>query len=379
MLKLGEQLGIVLLTLMACYILVRYMLISGAKVLPYPPRPPTIPVIGNIMDIRTPSAWLKLTKYKKTYGLGRSVFVLNFLKAMNDLLEKCASKYSDRPVLTFANDLVGLNRVDSEEWHAQCKLAHAALGPATVIDYIIMQEDIMAGLAKDLLKTPKNFYSLIHVAAGKIVITITYGTQPSTTEDEFIFIAEKVNRIGTQAAMPGTYLCDILPILAYGRQAVHDMLNKPFEYVKKEMVYVSPLQAGTAPPSLVQRLLSDPPENITNMEERIKGTARSMYVAGADTVYSAMLTFILAMALNWNKQHLAQVEVDRVVGTDRLPMIEDMPNLPYELFGWFLTPGLAYRSSKDNVYEGYFIPKSTIVIPMCGQWIPTCADVPTPG
>ncbi|OCH91964.1 cytochrome P450 [Obba rivulosa] len=368
----------------------RHARTSGARSLPCPPGPPTLPIVGNIMDMGTPSAWQKLAEYKKTYGnlvyfhgFGKSVLVINSLEAMNDLLDKRANKYSDRPMLIFGSELVGLNRTFAlcdygEEWRAQRKLAHAALGPAAVRDYVEAQEDIAAGLANDLLKTPEDFHNLIRVASGRIVITITYGTRPGATENGFVLIAEEVNRIGGEAAIPGAYLCDILPILkyapswvpfqrtaAYGRQAVHDMLNKPFDYVKKEMA------SGTAPPSLVQRLLSDPPENITNLEERIKAAAGTMYGAGAESTFSAVLTFVLAMALNPDKQRLAQAEIDRVVGMDRLPIIEDIPNLPYinavikETMRWnpSLPLGVAHRSSEDDVYEGYFIPKSTIVIP----------------
>jgi len=35
------------------------------------------------------------------------------------------------------------------------------------------------------------------------------------------------------------------------------------------------------------------------------------------------------MALNPEKQKAAQAEIDRVIGGDRLPIIEDRENLPY--------------------------------------------------
>ncbi len=41
------------------------------------------------------------------------------------------------------------------------------------------------------------------------------------------------------------------------------------------------------------------------------------------------MTFVLAMLKNPEAQRLAQLEIDRVVGTDRLPTFEDKENLPY--------------------------------------------------
>lgn len=66
----------------------------------------------------------------------------------------------------------------------------------------------------------------------------------------------------------------------------------------------------------------------------------------------------------------AQVELDRVVGRDRLPTVEDEQNLPFchaiikeverchNPF-WLGTPHVA---SEDFVYEGHYIPKDTVVV-----------------
>lgn len=53
-----------------------------------------------------------------------------------------------------------------------------------------------------------------------------------------------------------------------------------------------------------------------------------------------MQTFFLAMLVYPEVKHKAQEEIDRVVGTDRLPTLEDRENLPYidavvnEAFRW---------------------------------------------
>lgn len=88
-----------------------------------------------------------------------------------------------------------------------------------------------------------------------------------------------------------------------------------------------------------------------------------------------------------------QAEVDRVVGRDRLPTFEDRPFLPYVdwvvweclrwnpgmpfrlhcanfsvraggLKNWLVTPlGVAHSVTEDDVYEGYWIPRGTTVLP----------------
>lgn len=64
-------------------------------------------------------------------------------------------------------------------------------------------------------------------------------------------------------------------------------------------------------------------------------------------------------------------EFDRVVGSGRLPSMQDRPSLPYvnaaikETTRWrvALPLSIARRTREDDFYEGYYIPKGTIVLP----------------
>ena len=103
---------------------------------------------------------------------------------------------------------------------------------------------------------------------------------------------------------------------------------------------------------------------------------------------SAMHTFILAMTLYPDIQKRAQAEIDAVVGNGRLPSFEDRENLPFvealvkETLRWrcpaplstspsctgyllncLMSHGIAFphRCMEDDVHDGYFIPKGTIV------------------
>ena len=70
-------------------------------------------------------------------------------------------------------------------------------------------------------------------------------------------------------------------------------------------------------------------------------------------------------------QRQAQEEIDRVVGTDRLPTFEDRSRLPFvtciswEILRWNpIAPlGVAHATVQDDVYEGHWIPKGTSLIP----------------
>ena len=92
------------------------------------------------------------------------------------------------------------------------------------------------------------------------------------------------------------------------------------------------------------------------------------------------------MAMNPEVLRKAQAEIDTVVGINRLPDFNDRPYLPYvnamikETMRWqlvlplgkrflnvrllrlFIMAGATHMATEDDEYDGYFIPKGTVVI-----------------
>jgi cytochrome P450 len=119
----------------------------------------------------------------------------------------------------------------------------------------------------------------------------------------------------------------------------------------------------------------------------IPDVAGLVYTAGSDTTVTAVNAFFLAMLVYPDVQAKAQAEIDRVVGTDRLPEMKDCMGLPYvegvmnECLRWLpVAPmgelsahppdrcskealiAVPHRTSQDDEYRGYFIPKGSLVL-----------------
>ena len=86
--------------------------------------------------------------------------------------------------------------------------------------------------------------------------------------------------------------------------------------------------------------------------------------------HSALSAFFVAMALHPDVQRKAQAELDAVVGEAHFPKLADRDRLPYvnavvkELLRWHVVTPLSvpHLNISDDVYDGYFIPKDSIVL-----------------
>ncbi|KAL0068085.1 hypothetical protein AAF712_004745 [Marasmius tenuissimus] len=76
------------------------------------------------------------------------------------------------------------------------------------------------------------------------------------------------------------------------------------------------------------------------------------------------------MAMHPDIQKKAQVQIDSIVGRDRMPTLQDIPQLPYvsalvtEIMRWHgIAPlGVPHRLNTDDYYEGFYLSKDTVVI-----------------
>ncbi|KAG1842002.1 cytochrome P450 [Suillus subalutaceus] len=101
-------------------------------------------------------------------------------------------------------------------------------------------------------------------------------------------------------------------------------------------------------------------------EAVIKAVAGTTYAAASSSALSA---FMMAMIMFPEVQKKAQAEIDQVTGGTRMPDFGDRESMVYleatycEVLRWCqVTPlGVPHMTTESDVYNGYFLPKDTIV------------------
>ncbi|KAF5310107.1 hypothetical protein D9619_010511 [Psilocybe cf. subviscida] len=298
----------------------------------------------------------------------------------------------------------------------QRRLLHKALGAPTIPSYHPFLLTETRSFLRRLIVSPSSYTRHIRRYAGGLTLSVIYGYEvvrdgpaddaqdaavsssskagnnsavpnagkPQPEVDDMLALAEECVGILSNkvAAGGGIWAVDVFPSLqrlpawlpgmgwktdsAKWKKRMEEFVDRPYEYVKMSM------KSGNYKPSFCSTLLADTSMHGSDREEfefDLKWSANSMYSASLDTTITTVAHFMLAMMLNPGLLRRAQGEIDEVVGSDRLPTFSDRENLPYiecifkESLRWGVPVplNLPHRLMEDDIYNGMFIPKGSLV------------------
>ncbi|KAH9477965.1 Cytochrome P450 monooxygenase 208 [Psilocybe cubensis] len=373
----------------------------------FPPGPKGLPLIGNALDFPTKNLGPEYAQWGKKYNskfnsisdilhasaFGSHVIIINSRQIADELFDRRAAKFSDRPSL-HTLDLCGMTSYNlaimryGDKWRLGRKYAlqifRQAASPPNDFSNTIVNSVHKA--LKGLLNTPENLWDHNKMLSISIPMSSMYGYDAKSTDDPCIVAADETFSLGMELASPGGSLINIIPLLRYvppwfpgavsqrkaelSRKLTALMISIPLEFTKTRVVGFGRREAR---PSVVGDFLKK--KNTVGCskedEEAIMSVASTAYAAASDTTQSATGTFIYLMVVNPDIQIKAQAQIDSVLGGKRLPTYEDRPFMPYieaiyrEVLRWAPpgAVGFPHCSTEDDFYDEYFIPKERFINP----------------
>ncbi|RPD65871.1 cytochrome P450 [Lentinus tigrinus ALCF2SS1-7] len=389
-----------------------------ARQLPHPPGPRGLPLVGNLFDIPSPQAfpWETYLEWGRQHdsaiirvsALGMNVVVANTLEVANELLDKRSAIYSDRPRMVMLCELVGFGWGTAfmpygDPWRDSRRMAHHEFSPSSVKRFRPNEHKATRRFLFNMYHHPEKMMDNLRHLAGATILSIGYDIDVKSLHDHWIVTAEAAADSISETTNAGSYLVDVVPILKHlpvwfpgagfqkqartWRASVDRLLNAPYEDVQRRLV--TDEVGDCAAKSLIEAF-GRTPKDPAYTDYIMRATLGSLYVGGADTTVSALGSFFLAMVLNPEIQEKARKELDHVVGSHRLPEFSDEPSLPYidaivkETLRWNPVvplgdqllfplsvrqyvliegaPDVPHMLTEDDVYNGYFLPKGTLVV-----------------
>ncbi|KAF9014254.1 cytochrome P450 [Cyathus striatus] len=384
----GQMLLVALI--IAGSILVYLLLRPGKKGRHLPPGPPTYPIIGIIPSL---PLHIQFTKWAKLYGdvytvkVGSvTMIVMSSVEAVRHIIEKNTALTSDRPANYFA-DLVSEYQPQpfilftgySELWRNQRRAVHEILRAQTcLIRYMHIQKAEIYQLAIELLKDPEAFANHTRRLHFSSIMNVVYGIRiPSSSSDIYIKFYDFMKGWGS-ILVPGAQTpVDAFPILKFVPEILDPWkkLGKKLSRQEKDLYFgffervEKRVERGEGNGCFAEMLLE---KGATWGLDRIRINylCRALVEAGADTSNAAVQTFLLMMVAFPDEMKKAQLEIDSVIGTDRMPVLEDIDELPYVraviLEALRLRPvapiGVPHATSGVVNYNNYLIPEGATLV-----------------
>jgi cytochrome P450 len=317
---------------------------------------------------------------------GTDYIWLSSPRAVKDLLDKKSNIYSSRSPAPFAQDVASGGKRQlfmsyGTEWRNLRKSSHALLNATSATKYQPIQDYESKQLMTELLDSPRRFYEHNRRYSASVIMLLTYGYRLPTWEHPLLKKIYSVLDNLTEMTAPGAHVVDSFPSLAslpqwllgnWRSQAQrfyeHDskIYNDLWQQLKKGVD-----QGQTADCFCKDYYLSDPYKHgIDDLQAAYM--CGGLVEAGSETTSTTLNNFVLAMLLFPDAMVKAQEEIDRVIGSDgaRMPTWEDEKDLPYvrslvkETLRWRAVNkfGMPHYTTEDDFYEGYFIPKGSVVM-----------------
>ncbi|KAI6010730.1 cytochrome P450 [Pisolithus orientalis] len=364
-----------------------------------PPGPNGLPWVGNVFDIDVSQPWVTYQEWGNRYGdltysqvLGKEYIIVNSEKVAHELLDQRSSIYSDRArvpsIELFDLGFVTPTLPYGEEWRKHRRALHLVLNKKEALKYATMQLQRAHGLLMNLLTTPQDFEEPFFA----LIMELAYGYSVVPQGDPFVASLVQLLSLVIEVVTPErSALLGAFPFLAHipswmpggkwkkragnCRRLVRKVLNDPVQYVHDSII------AGTARKSMVHDIYLDKDDDLKlgfDKDKVTKEVAATAFMGEIISFYdfcihispspkpgqkpttSTIIVFLLAMVLHPDVQRKAQEEIDRVVGTDRLPDFGDRPNLPYveaillETLRWVsVVPlGVPHMTTAEDNYNG---------------------------
>ncbi|KAF8814915.1 putative cytochrome P450 monooxygenase [Phlegmacium glaucopus] len=351
-----------------------------------PPGPPTKPIIGNIHLLPKSRLQLQFTAWAKEYGAIFSVFnstmiVISSPSAVKDILDTTGSLTAGRPrslmQLTTDGLYMVIESANTGVWRRSRKAFQMFLTVEAVDSHLPTQEAESIQLLYDLLISPEELYTHIMRTTVSTITSLIYGKRFPVfkhSEAEVYFKTVKLaNEVNDTTRFPPV---EIMPWIKYiprwlAPWTTHlDLMklvrNRLFDSLLDECDQAVKMGRGTG--CYIEKVL-DRQEELGLSRKDISFLGAVLMDGGAETSASFLKAFVLALLSYPECQQCIHTEIDRVIGSARMPNLADYEQLPY-LQGFIneihrfrpLGPlAVPHMATEDITYKGHVIPKDTLL------------------
>ncbi|XP_053623785.1 probable cytochrome P450 303a1 [Plodia interpunctella] len=372
----------------------------------FPPGPRWLPIVGSAIEVsklREKHGYLfkavdilskKYSKDGAIMGLriGKDkIVMINSLEINKEMFTN--EDIEGRPKGIFYQTRTwgqrrGVLLTDGELWREQRRfllkhLKEFGFGRRGMGDIACHEASCMIRDVENILKTKQPPIVYMHNFFNTYILNTLWfmmaGIRYNPTEPQMVLLQKLLFDLFSAVDMVGTAFSHfpILCVLAPTKSGFKDFVRthkRIWRFLREEIAKhkenFNPEKEGKDFMDVYLRVLQERGEVDTYSEDQLLAICMDMFMAGTETTNKSMSFGFSYMVRDPSIQKKAQEEIDRVVGKDRAPNLDDRDNMPYcygivyESIRHFMarTFSVPHRATKDTKLAGYDIPEDTMVV-----------------
>nr|XP_034976840.1 cytochrome P450 2A13-like isoform X1 [Zootoca vivipara] len=364
-----------------------------------PPGPTPLPFIGNLLQLNTSDMYRSLMKIREKYGpvytihLGpRRVVVLCGYDAVKEALVDQAEEFGGRGEISIINWLFRGYGVFLSNGERAKQLRHFSImtlrnfgvGKRSFEERILEETHFLLESLRATKSEPFDPTFVLSRSVSNIISSIAFGNRFEYEDQEFLSLLRAILEVfqfaSTSWGQLSYMFSGIMQHLPGPQEKFFKKLLGLKEFIKRKVKANKETLDPNNPRDFIDCFLvkMQQEEENPNSEfflENLIMTTLNVFFAGTETVSTTLRYGILLLLKYPEIEEKIHNEIERVIGRNRIPNMNDRPLMPYtdaviheiQRFGDMLPLGVARRVTCDTKFQGYTIPKGTDVFPVLGS------------
>ncbi|XP_027286204.1 cytochrome P450 2B1 isoform X2 [Cricetulus griseus] len=361
-----------------------------------PPGPRPLPFLGNLLQMDRRGLLNSFMRLREKYGdvftvhLGpRPVVMLCGTEAIREALVDQAEAFSGRGTVAVFKPIFkeyGVIFANGDHWKALRRFSLATMrdfgmGKRSVEERI--QEEAQC-LAEELRKSqgaPLDPKFLFQCITANIICSIVFGERFDYKDRQFLRLMylfhQSFSLLSSFSSQVFELFSGFLKYFPGTHVHISRITQEILDYIERSVEQHQETLDPSNPRDLIDTYLLRMEKEKCNSHkgfhhQNLVFTVLSLFFAGTETSSTTLRYGFLLMLKYPHVAEKVQKEIDQVIGSHRLPTLDDRTKMPYtdaviheiQRFADLVPIGVPHKVTKDTLFRGYLLPKNTEVYPI---------------
>ncbi|KAA0713546.1 Cytochrome P450 2G1 [Triplophysa tibetana] len=386
--------SLVLLLILVVLVLVIWRRRTSGRSLP--PGPLALPLIGNLHVMDKHAPFKSFTKWSKTYGpvmtvyLGpqRTVVLVGYETVKEALVDHAEDFASRAPIPFLCRVLKGYGLIISngERWQhlrrfTLTTLRDFGMGRKRMEEWIQEESRYFVQSFEETKSAPVDIAFFVSRAVSNVICSLVFGQRFSYKDENFLHLLHIISKTVRFISSPWGQMYNVFPGLmellpgkhhAMFRE-IEDLKNFVIDKIKEHEQDLDFQDPRDFIDCFLIRLKQEKNNPDTEFHtNNLWATVLNLFLAGTETTSTTIRYSLMLLIKHPHIQEEMQREIDRVIGQDRIPTMEDRKSLPFtdavihevQRYLDIVPLSIPHYATHDISFRGYAIPKDTVIIPL---------------